>query len=149
MEFTITSKEFKVLTPDEIYAILRLRSEVFVVEQQCIFLDADNKDQFCDHVMIQSPAGNLVGCSRLVPPGVIYREMSIGRVVTHPSVRGTGAGRALMERSLDFVFLRYGKGIVKIGAQYYLKRFYESFGFEQTGEIYDEDGIDHIHMLKF
>ena len=144
--FTHSCKDFNDLTPAEIYAILRLRSEVFVVEQNCVFLDADNKDQYCSHVMVNAPS--LVACSRLVPPGISYDEMSIGRVVSHPSARGSGAGKFLMERSLEYLYEKFGYGPVRIGAQLYLKRFYESFGFSQVSEIYDEDGIDHILMLK-
>ncbi len=147
MQFDVSCYNFHALTPEDVYAILRLRSEVFVVEQNCIFLDADDRDQHCDHVLIKK-GGKLVSCSRLVPPGLTYEEMSIGRVVTHPSVRGMGVGKLLMEKSLQLIFERYGHGPVKIGAQYYLKRFYESFGFVQCGPIYDEDGIDHIPMLR-
>lgn len=147
MQFQVTCIGFHEMNAADVYAMLRLRSEVFVVEQNCVFLDADNKDQECDHVLIRS-GEKLVSCSRLVPPGLIYDEMSIGRVVTHPSVRGTGVGKLLMEKSLDFLYQKFGNGPVKIGAQYYLKTFYESFGFVRCGEIYDEDGIDHIHMLK-
>lgn len=147
MQFDVSCYNFHALIPEDVYAILRLRSEVFVVEQNCIFLDADDRDQQCDHVLIKKGA-TLVSCSRLVPPGLIYEEMSIGRVVTHPSVRGMGVGKLLMEKSLQLIFERYGHGPVKIGAQYYLKRFYESFGFVQCGPIYDEDGIDHIPMLR-
>jgi ElaA protein len=146
MQFTIRHKAFNSLSAEEVYAILRLRSEVFVVEQKCIFLDMDNNDQYCDHVMLF--AENLAGCTRLVPPNVIYPEMSIGRVVTHPTVRRTGAGKLLMDKSIELLYSKYGYGPIRIGAQYYLKRFYESFGFAQSGDIYDEDGIDHIHMLK-
>ena len=144
--FTHNCKDFRDLSPHELYAILRLRSEVFVVEQNCVFLDADNKDQFCAHVMINTR--ELVACARLVPPGISYKEMSIGRVVSHPSVRGTGAGKFLMEKSLEYIYDKFGHGPVRIGAQLYRKRFYESFGFSQVSEIYDEDGIDHILMFK-
>lgn len=148
MEFNITCRDFNALTPHELYAILRLRSEVFVVEQQCIFLDADNIDQLCEHVMVCDSNGELVGCTRLVPPGVTFEEMSVGRVVTHPSVRKKGVGRLVMNESISLLYTLYGKRPIKIGAQHYLKHFYESFGFRQAGEIYDEDGIDHIHMVK-
>jgi ElaA protein len=146
MKFTTSCKSFHQLTPKELYDILRLRSEVFVVEQKCIFLDMDNKDQYCDHVMIY--ADRLAATSRLVPPGVSYAEMSVGRIVSHPSMRGLGAGKLLMEASLRLLFERFGKGPVKIGAQYYLKKFYESYGFVQCSGIYDEDGIDHILMIR-
>ena len=147
MQLEVTCRNFYSLTPADVYEMLRLRSEVFVVEQNCVFLDADNKDQECDHVFIRHDR-KLVSCSRLVPPGVTYKEMSIGRVVTHPSVRGKGVGKLLMEKSLWFLFQKFGEGPVKIGAQLYLRKFYETFGFLQCGDVYDEDGIDHIPMLK-
>lgn len=143
--FTCTCKSFDALTASELYDILRLRSEVFVVEQKCVFLDMDNKDQLCDHVMIYS--GQLVATSRLVPPGVIYDEMSVGRIVSHSSARRTGAGKYLLRESLRILEQKYGTGPVRIGAQYYLKEFYGSFGFRQCSDIYDEDGIDHIEMI--
>ena len=146
MKYTVSCKPFHSLTPEELYKILRLRSEVFVVEQNCVFLDMDNKDPHCDHVMIF--AEGLVAVSRLVPPGVSYEEMSVGRIANHPSVRGTGMGKILMRESLRLLHDRYGAGPVRIGAQYYLKAFYESFGFRQCSDIYDEDGIDHILMIK-
>jgi ElaA protein len=138
---------FGKLSPHQLYDLLRLRSEIFVVEQNCVFLDMDNKDQHCHHLLIYE-GELLVAATRLVPPGVYYNEMSIGRVVTHSSVRRSGVGRILMSSSLDFLIKLYGEGPVRIGAQYYLKKFYESFGFQQCGEIYVEDGIDHILMLK-
>jgi ElaA protein len=146
MKFNVSCKSFHELTPAELYSILRLRSEVFVVEQNCVFLDMDNKDQLCDHVMVH--ANGLVATSRLVPPGIIYNEMSVGRIVSHSSARGSGAGKLLVQESLLLLEKKYGSGPVKIGAQYYLKKFYEGFGFRQCGDIYDEDGIDHIHMLR-
>lgn len=146
MNLTISSKPFDLLTPKEVHDTLQLRSEVFVVEQKCIFLDIDGKDPFCEHLMIYSD--RLVGASRLVPPGLSYEEMSIGRVVTHKGVRGTGVGKILMAESIRALHACFGEGPVKIGAQYYLKKFYESFGFSQCSEVYDEDGIDHILMLK-
>jgi ElaA protein len=146
MNIKISLKPFQDLSPLELYQILRLRSEVFVVEQNCVFLDMDNKDQYCDHLMIYTD--QLAAVSRLVPPGISYPEMSVGRVASHPSARGTGIGKILMEESLRNLYAKYGNGPIRIGAQYYLKKFYEGFGFRQCSEIYDEDGIDHILMLK-
>ena len=143
---TWVCKYFNEITPDEIYAILRLRSEVFVVEQNCVFLDMDNKDQYCSHLM-GSGADGLVGYSRIVPAGISYAESSIGRIVSSPAVRGRGIGRELMTKSIDILYTLHGKRDIRIGAQYYLLRFYESFGFVQKGEIYLEDGIEHIEML--
>lgn len=140
-------KPFDSLTVNELYAILRLRSEVFVVEQNCVFQDMDNKDQQCHHMM--GWKGNLLAAyTRLVPPGVSYEQASIGRVVTSPLARGSGLGKTLMEKSMEELTNLYGPGIIKIGAQLYLKKFYQSFGFKQIDDIYDEDGIDHIHMIK-
>lgn len=140
-------KNFDSLTPHELYAILRLRSEVFVVEQTCVFQDLDNRDQQCYHLMGLRD-NLLIAYTRLVPPGLSYEEASIGRVVTSPAARGTGTGKTLMEKSIEEVFNLYGEVPMKIGAQLYLKKFYNSFGFEQLGDIYDEDGIDHIKMVR-
>jgi ElaA protein len=141
-------RHFRELTTAELYAILRLRSEVFVVEQNCVFLDMDNKDFFCDHVMGWD-ADRLLGYSRIVPPGISYAESSIGRIVSSPVARQLGIGRELLNLSIDALYRLHGKRDIRIGAQYYLKEFYESFGFVQTGEIYPEDGINHIEMLLF
>lgn len=139
-------KLFHELTPEELYAILRLRSEVFVVEQNCVFLDMDDKDQGCHHLM-GTKDGELIAYTRLVPPGLIYPYTSIGRVVTAPAARRTGAGRALMAQSIGEAHRLYGKSPIKIGAQLYLKAFYESFKFTQISDVYLEDGIPHIYML--
>jgi len=140
-------KSFEELLPEELYQLLRLRSEVFVVEQNCVFLDLDNKDQQSIHLMgwINN---NLAVYVRILPPGLAYDEPSIGRVVSSPVYRITGAGRILMEKAIELTTdLNKGENI-RIGAQYYLKNFYGSLGFEIQGDIYLEDGIDHIEMLK-
>ena len=139
-------KAFDELTAAELYAILRLRSEVFVVEQNCVFLDMDDKDQYCYHLM--GWRGDvLAGYSRIVPAGISYVEASVGRIVTSPVLRGHGIGRELILQSVHILYTLYGKQPIRIGAQYYLLKFYESFGFVQKGEIYLEDGIEHIEML--
>ena len=140
-------KKFDELTPHQLYAALRLRNEVFVVEQQCVFQDADDKDQ-CSYHLLGFDNGLLAAYTRLVPPREIYDEASIGRVVTSPAVRRSGAGRELMLRSIDAVHELFGQQPIRIGAQLYLKKFYESFGFEQVSDVYLEDGIEHIYMLK-
>lgn len=147
MNLTIRCKFFDALTPHELYAIIRLRNEVFVVEQNCVFQDADNKDQQCHHLMLWD-GDTLVAYTRLVPPGLSYPEMSIGRVVSNPQYRGSGAGKILMRESINACTRLFGKGVIRIGAQLYLKKFYESFGFVQSSEVYDEDGIDHIEMKR-
>jgi ElaA protein len=140
-------KFFDDLSPHELYAILQLRNEVFVVEQNCVFQDADNKDQKCYHLM-GTRDEVLVAYTRIVPPGWIYKEVSIGRVVTSPKVRGEKVGRELMKRSLELCYALFGHVDIKIGAQKYLKRFYESFGFKQVSDVYLEDGIEHIYMIR-
>src|SRR5581483_265283 len=140
---TFTHKSFDQLTPHELYAILQLRSEVFVVEQNCVYLDADNKDQVSYHVMAWEN-NLLVGYTRLVPTGVSYTEPSIGRVVTSPIVRKKGIGRILMQHSISTLYNLWGKTTITIGAQYYLRNFYNSLGFQQCSDIYLEDGIQHI-----
>jgi ElaA protein len=142
-----TLKKFDDLTPHELYAILRLRTEVFVVEQNCVFQDMDNKDQYCHHLMGWID-GRLVACSRLVPAGISYEYPSIGRVVSSPAERGRSIGKALMQQSIKEMIHLYGETPIRIGAQLYLKKFYESFGFRQSGDVYDEDGIDHIQMTR-
>lgn len=140
-------KRFEALSPYQLYAILQLRNEVFVVEQNCVFQDADDKDQDCYHLMGFSD-NKLAAYTRLSPPNTIYAEVSIGRVVTSPSIRRSGAGKELMEKSIHHCADLFGKTPIKIGAQLYLKKFYESFGFEQISEVYLEDGIEHIYMRK-
>jgi ElaA protein len=140
-------KSFSELAPLELYAILQLRNDVFVVEQQCIFQDADNKDQPSFHLMGWKQE-QLVAYSRLLPPGIAYNESSIGRVVTARSARKDGIGRILMERSIRECESLFGHAPIRIGAQFYLKKFYTSFGFSQSSEIYLEDGIEHIEMLR-
>jgi len=141
------NRKFEELTPQELYAILQLRSEVFVVEQHCIFLDADGKDEGCHHFM--GWQGSLLAAyTRLSPPGYMYEEASIGRVVTSPRARGRGIGRQLMEASIAAVNNLFGEQPIKIGAQLYLEKFYGSLGFEQVSEVYLEDGIEHIYMIR-
>lgn len=125
---------------------MRLRNEVFVVEQHCVFQDADNKDLFCHHVMLYD-SKELAAYARLVPEGISYREMSIGRVVTSPAYRGIGAGKTIMQIAIDYCYKLFGRHKIRIGAQVYAKPFYRSLGFIETGDVYDEDGIEHIEMI--
>lgn len=148
MEFKHIVKTFDNLLAIELYAILRLRNEVFVVEQNCVYLDTDNKDLKCHHLMLLNNDNELVAYARLVPPGLSFAEMSIGRVVTSPKARGTGAGRQLMTLAIESCISIFGEGSIKIGAQAYLRNFYASLGFNGVGEVYDEDGIPHIDMIR-
>lgn len=141
-----TLKNFTSLTPHELYAILQLRNEVFVVEQHCVYQDADNKDIPANHCMGWLD-NKLVAYTRILPPGIAYKEPSIGRVVSSPSARGKGIGRALMIETIEKTRQLYGNTAIKIGAQLYLRQFYSSLGFQQTSELYLEDNIEHIEMM--
>ena len=141
-------KKFEALTPYELYDIMWLRNEVFVVEQNCVYQDADYKDQKGWHLMGVDAEGKLMAYVRLLPPGVSYEEPSIGRVLTNPAVRGTGVGRVLMQKSIEQCKVLFGDVSIKIGAQYYLLKFYSSLGFVQTSEIYFEDDIEHVEMIR-
>lgn len=140
-------KTFAELTSSELYSLLQLRSAVFVVEQNCPYLDMDDKDQKALHVLLYD--GERIGAyARILPPGVSYPECSIGRVVTAGACRGTGLGRLLMQHCLQRVASDYpGKDTV-ISAQAYLQKFYSELGFAAEGNIYDEDGIPHIRMRR-
>lgn len=139
---------FDQLTPKELYAIMALRQEVFVVEQNCPYLDADGKDLYAWHLSGLDAGNNLLAYTRLLPEGISYEGYtSIGRVVSAPAARGTGAGRAVMRQSIDMCRHLFGPLPIKIGAQTYLLRFYESLGFRSTGEEYLEDGIPHTKMV--
>lgn len=141
-----THKPFDELTAQELYAILQLRNQVFVVEQNCVFQDADNKDPFCDHLMCTEEF-SLIAYSRILPPGISGVETSIGRILTAPTERGKGLGKTLMLKSIELAHLLHGPGHIRIGAQLYLINFYESFGFQRRGPIYLEDNIEHIEMI--
>lgn len=140
-------KAFRELSNTELYALLRLRSEVFVVEQNCAYLDMDNSDQQALHVM-GFTADGLAAYTRLFAPGIKFDMASIGRVVTAPFARNKGIGRILMQFSISTLETQWGKIPVKIGAQLYLQRFYESLGFIKSSEMYLEDQIPHIEMIR-
>jgi ElaA protein len=141
-------KDFESLHLRELYDVMVLRQRVFVVEQNCPYLDTDGLDQDSYHLM-GVLEGNLVAYARILPKGLSYAAYAaIGRIVTAPEVRGTGAGKALVNEALAQCEIRFGAGPVKISAQCYLIRFYEGFGFKKVGEEYLEDDIPHIAMIK-
>ena len=149
MKLNCIVKKFEALTPYELYNIMWLRNQVFVVEQNCVYQDADYKDQKGWHLMGVDEDNKLMAYVRLLPAGVSYeKEPSIGRVVANPAARGTGAGRELMNVAIKQCEELFGKIDIKIGAQYYLLKFYISLGFKQTSEIYLEDNIEHIEMIR-
>jgi len=140
-------RAFDALTVAELYGILRTRQEVFVVEQKCAYADADGLDPEAAHLFAVD-GDAVIACARLFAPGRRRREAVIGRVVTAPSVRRSGLGRELMRRAIDAVAAAHGPTAIWLGAQKYLQRFYESFGFERDGEDYLEDGIPHLPMRR-
>ncbi len=143
-------KTFQELTLDELYRLLALRQEVFVVEQQCVYQDADGYDPSAHHLLgtAGGPGAPLVACLRVLPPGLKYPEASFGRVLTASSVRRQGQGKVLVEKGLAFIAENYPGATIRIGAQDYLRRFYEGFGFQARGDAYDEDGILHVDMYR-
>ena len=141
-------KRFSELTNEEVYKILQLRADVFIIEQNCIYQDCDGKD-FDSYHLCAWDDEKLIAYTRLLPKGVSYSDYaSIGRVITASSARGQNLGKQLMQRSLEEVYRLFGDVPIKISAQVYLKRFYGSFSFIPIGDIYLEDGIDHISMEK-
>jgi ElaA protein len=146
MNLVWTYKNFDELTTRELYAILQLRNEVFVVEQNCVYQDIDNKDLKSFHLMAFD-GDILAAYCRILPAGLSFEEASIGRVITAPSHRGKGIGVTLLEKAIQAVSTTFNTKPIKIGAQLYLKKFYESFGFTQTSDVYLEDGIEHVDMV--
>ncbi len=143
-----TYKAFHELAVEELYAIIKLRLEIFVVEQNCPYQDADDKDLKAFHLMGYSKSGILICYCRVLPQGISYPEVSIGRVVSSSLVRGSGAGKLLMKEALGMIKKQFGdRTSVRISAQSYLTKFYESFGFKTTGKEYLEDNIPHSEML--
>jgi ElaA protein len=140
-------KHFDELTAKELYLILQLRNEVFIVEQNCPYQDLDDKDLKALHLMGMQK-NKLLAYSRLLAPGISYSESSIGRVVSSPAARKSGIGKKLMAESIAQIQNLFHTNTIRIGAQLYLKSFYESFGFIQKGDVYLEDNIPHIIMLR-
>ena len=138
---------FDELTGSELYALLQLRSEVFVVEQHCVFQDMDGADAQALHLLGMRD-GVLVAYARCFAAGCKFAEASIGRVLTHASLRGSGVGHDLIEKAIACLIQQWGPQAIRIGAQQHLKAFYRQHGFEQAGPHYLEDGIDHIEMLR-
>lgn len=140
-------KPFEALSVNELYDFLRLRSEVFVVEQNCIYLDLDGKDKLALHLFGEYE-GKIVAHSRLFKAGISFDNASIGRVVVDPQYRDRKWGHDLMKESISGILEHFGETKITIGAQLYLKKFYESHGFVQCSEMYLEDDIPHIKMKK-
>lgn len=144
---TIAIKTFKELSTEELYSILQLRSEVFVVEQNCVYQDIDFKDQNALHV-IGVKDDDIVAYTRCFKPGFYFKEASIGRVVVKDTERKYGYGYDIMNASIKAIKNAYDTDTIKISAQTYLNTFYTNLGFSNIGEGYLEDGIPHIAMIK-
>jgi ElaA protein len=147
MEIRWTLQQFSELTNSDLYELLKPRSAIFVVEQNCVFPDMDDKDYSSYHLCGWNNE-KLVAYTRLLPPGLAYENCSIGRVVTAASARSQGVGRILMKKSIEACQQLFSSHDIEIGAQLYLEQFYSSFQFKREGEVYLEDGIDHIHMRR-
>ena len=143
----ITVKTFEELSLHELYQLLQLRAEVFVVEQDCVYQDIDGKDEKALHVLGYED-GKLVAYTRIFPPGIYFKEAAIGRVVVKSNTRKNKFGHEIMRASIKAVEENFNTNTIKLSAQTYLTKFYESHGFEQMGEGYLEDGIPHIAMIR-
>jgi ElaA protein len=144
-------RSFADLAATELYEVLALRQQVFILEQQCLYDDFDGRDQQAHHLLgwrVAHGQRQLAAYLRCLAPGAKYAEMSLGRVVTAPAARGAGIGRELVARGIEHACRQHPGHRIRIGAQAYLERFYQGFGFETVSAPYDEDGILHIDMLR-
>lgn len=139
--------DFNAFTPQSLYDVLKLRTDVFVVEQNCPYPELDNKDQVSKHFCGYDESGNLVAYTRILPPGISYSQASIGRVLVAESARDKKYGKVLMDLSIKITQHLFPGHDIKIGAQCYLEKFYSDLGFNKTSEPYLEDDIPHIEMI--
>ena len=144
---TISVKKFNELSLNELYDLLKLRSEVFVVEQNCIYQDIDGKDKDALHIIVKNN-NNIIAYTRCFAPDNYSKEAAIGRVVVSLKERKLKLGHYIIETSIEAINENYETELIKISAQTYLKKFYEKYGFKTIGKSYLEDGIQHITMLK-
>ena len=140
-------REFSELSNGQVYDILAVRQQVFVLEQKCLYLDVDGRDKEALHLFGSNDADEIVAYARLLPPNTRYVEPSIGRVLVVESARDEGLGRELIARCLEKCKQAYADHPVKVSAQVYLTQFYQGFGFEVVGEPYDDGGISHVGMI--
>ena len=143
----VITKKFSEINTNQLYAILQLRSEVFVVEQDCVYQDLDFKDQKALHI-IGLKDDKVVAYTRIFKPGDYFEKASIGRVVVNKEERKYGYGHVIMQHSIKAIEDKFLVKTIKISAQVYLRKFYNSHGFKQIGEEYMEDSIPHIAMIK-
>ena len=136
---------FDSISKEELYDILSLRQKVFIIEQNCFYEDLDYSDQDANHLLLYRN-NKLICYSRVFPPGVKYKNASIGRIVTDIDYRGKGFGKSITNESIEFIKKNFPQSDITISAQYRLIHFYEDLGFKKEGRTYLEDGIDHIKM---
>lgn len=146
---SIHYKMYDELTLNELYDITNIRQQIFVVEQACAFIDSDGFDKRALHIMIQNKEGKIIAYSRVLDQNIIYKEATIGRVLTHESYRNKGIGKILFDKSLKSLVDYFGNQPIKIQAQSYLVDFYKTFGFEVLNEAYLDTGIYHNDMIKY
>lgn len=141
-------KHFDELSLDELHDLIALRIKVFVIEQNCPYQDLDGLDKKCYHLLAKNAKNEIVGTARILPPGLIYPPVGIGRIVLDESVRGGKNGHELMKQCIQFIFAKFGEVNMKLSAQKHLEKFYAQHGFLSTGKEYLEDGIPHVEMLN-
>lgn len=146
MDYSWSIKEFQELSATELYKILQLRIDVFMLEQDCLYPECDDKDFKSTHIFAQSDK-QMIAYARLVQPAISYSESSIGRVVVHKDFRKFGLGKELMVHSIAHLVKIYPNDGIRISAQAHLQKFYEELGFSKVSDVYLEDNIPHIEML--
>ncbi len=147
MKFEHQVKSFQELSLEEFHDIIALRIQIFIIEQNCPYQEVDGKDKLAHHLFFKNEMDEIIAVTRILPQGIYYAEVAIGRVGVHEDYRGTGLGNQLMADSMNFVRDKYGEVPVRLSAQKHLENYYGNHGFKSTGKEYLEDGIPHVEML--
>ena len=147
MKFEHQVKSFQELSLEEFHDIIALRIQIFIIEQNCPYQEVDGKDKLAHHLFFKNEMDEIIAVTRILPQGISYTEVAIGRVVVHEDYRGTGLGNQLMADSMNFVRDKYGEVPVRLSAQKHLENYYGNHGFKSTGKEYLEDGIPHVEMF--
>ena len=147
MKFEHQVKSFQELSLEEFHDIIALRIQIFIIEQNCPYQEVDGKDKLAHHLFFKNEMDEIIAVTRILPQGISYEEVAIGRVAVHEDYRGTGLGNQLMSDSMNFVRDKYGDVPVRLSAQKHLENYYGNHGFKSTGKEYLEDGIPHVEML--
>ena len=147
MKFEHQVKSFQELSLEEFHDIIALRIQIFIIEQNCPYQEVDGKDKLAHHLFFKNEMDEIIAVTRILPQGISFEEVAIGRVVVHEEYRGTGLGNQLMADSMNFVRDKYGEVPVRLSAQKHLENYYGNHGFKSTGKEYLEDGIPHVEML--